>query len=118
VNRTLCVLVATLVVTASAFAGFYFCAQPLGHFFGLSDYASGIKLVPVLVICVGCVLMGTVVGVFLFPLVLRPFVSSSDFWSWIRAERGVRIPVLDPILERRAVLLYAKRNSAKGGHGN
>jgi hypothetical protein len=113
-NKTLYVLASSLVVTGSAFAGFYFLAERIGHFFGLSDYAHGIALLPVLIICVGTALFGIVVGLFLFPLVLRPFVSSVDFWDWIGKERSVRIPLLDPVLERWATLLYGKRVRSTG----
>jgi hypothetical protein len=108
-NRKICALVSSLVVTGCAFAGFYWCSRPLLQLFGVSEYAQGIGLAPFLLICVGSVLIGTVVGLFLFPVVLRPFLSSANFWGWIDAERGVTIPLLDPLLKRWAVLLYGKR---------
>ncbi len=117
-KRTFCVLVSSGVVTGSAFACFYWCSRPLLRVFGISEYANGIALIGLLVICVGCVLVGTTVGLFLFPLVLRPFLSSADFWGWIGAERSVTIPFFDPVLERWAGLLYGKRVRATVSRGN
>jgi hypothetical protein len=112
-NRTACGLVSSLIITCSAFAGFYWCSRPLLRMFGVSENANGIALIPFLLICVGSVLLGTVVGLFLFPLALRPFLSPEEFWGWIGAERGVTIPLLDPLLEGWAALLYGKRLQPK-----
>src|SRR5271166_4702812 len=115
-KRTLCVLVSSLVVTVCAFGGFFFLAQRLGYFLGISEYASGLALIPLLLICVGTASIGAIVGCFLLPLVLRPFLPSDDFWAWIGAERGVAVPLLDPVLERWAALLYGKRTHNKRQH--
>jgi len=70
-------------------------------------------LAPFLAICIGSVAIGAIFGLFLFPLVLRPFLSAADFWGWIGAERSVTIPLLDPLLERWASALYGKRIRAQ-----
>ena len=102
-----------MIVTASAYAVFYWCSRPLLHYFGVSEYAHSIGLVPILVICIGCVVIGGIVGLFLFPVALRPFLSSAKFWDWIGTERTVTIPWLDPILEGWAVLFHGKRSDAR-----
>ena len=112
-NKPVCGLVSSLVVTASAFAGFYWMSRPLLRFFGISEYAHGIAVVYLLLVCIGPVLIGTIVGLFLFPAVLRPFVSPADFWGWIGAERGVKIPLLDPLFEAWAAVLYGSRIHSK-----
>jgi hypothetical protein len=108
-NRSAYAIVSSLIVTGSAFAGFYWLARPIGKALGISEFAHGLALIPVLAICIGTVVVGTVVGLFLFPLALRPFVSPTDFWGWIGTAKGVTIPILDPLLERWASLLYGKR---------
>jgi hypothetical protein len=108
-TKAACALVSTVVVTLSAFGGFYYLSRPLLRAFGISEYANGIALVGLLVICIGSVLVGTIVGFFLFPLVLRPFTSAEKFWGWIGSARGITLPYLDPLLERWAVLLYGPR---------
>jgi hypothetical protein len=110
-NRIVCNLVGSMIVTASAFAGLYWCSRPLLHYFGVSEDADGIALVPFLVICLGCVVIGMIVG--LFPVALRPFLSSAEFWYWIGTERTVTIPLLNPVLERWAVLFYGNRSDAR-----
>jgi hypothetical protein len=112
-KKITCILLASVVVTVSAFAGFYFISRPLLRYFGVSEYANGAALVPFLMICIGCVVIGAIAGLFLFPVALRPFLSSSEFWLWIRAERKVTVPLLDPVLERWAVQLYGPRSHAK-----
>ena len=112
-NRKVCGLLSSLVVTCSAFAGFYWCSRPLLRLFNVSEYAHGFALIPFLAICIGSAAIGTIFGLFLFPLVLRPFLSASEFWGWIGAERSVTIPFLDPWLERWATVLYGKRIRAK-----
>jgi hypothetical protein len=117
-KRTFGVVVSSLVVTGSAFATFYWCSRPLLRIFRISEYANGIALVALLFICIGCVLIGTTVGLFLFPLVLRPFVSPAEFWAWFGRERGVVFPLLNRVLERWAALLYGQRTSVKVVRGN
>lgn len=112
-NRNACTLISAVIVTASAFAGFYWCSRPLLHYFGISEYAHGIALVALILICIFCVVIGMIVGLFLFPVALRPFLSSAEFWAWIGRERAVTIPLLDPVLERWAVFLYGKRGHVK-----
>ena len=108
-NRNACGLVSSAIVTSSAFAGFFFLSRPLLRLLSISEYARGADVAALLAICILCVLAGTVVGLFIFPVVLRPFVSSSDFWGWIGTERGIKIPYLDSILDRWATLLYGRR---------
>lgn len=108
-NRTACALLSTVVVTVSAYAGFYFLSHPLLRAFGISEYAHGFALVGLLAICIASVVVGSIVGFFLFPLVLRPFTSAEEFWSWIGSARGVTVPFLDPLLERWAAVLYGAR---------
>jgi hypothetical protein len=111
-NRAACTLVSTVVVTVSAYGGFYFLSRPLSRAFGISEYAHGIALLGVLGICISSVVVGSVVGFFLFPAILRPFISAEDFWGWIGSSRGVTFPCLDPLLERWAALLYGTRPQA------
>ena len=91
-SRKVCDLIGSLVVTFGAFAGFYWCSRPLLRLFNVSEYAQGVALIPFLGICIGSVAIGTILGLFLFPLLLRPFLSASDFWGWIGAERSTNIP--------------------------
>jgi hypothetical protein len=62
----------------------------------------------VLTIYVGCVLAGTILGAFLIPVVLRPFLSPASFWERHRYERIIKVPALSPMLERWCELLYGK----------
>ena len=112
-NRKVFGRLSSLVVTCSAFAGFYWCSRPLLRLFNVSEYAHGVDLAPFLAICIGSVAIGAIFGLFLFPLLLRPFLSAADFWGWIGAERSVTIPLLDPLLERWASALYGKRIRAQ-----
>jgi hypothetical protein len=111
-NRNACALVSTVVVTASAYAGFYFLSRPLLHAFGISEYAHGVALLGLLAVCIASVVVGSVVGFFLFPAVLRPFTSAEDFWGWIGSSRSITLPYLDPLLERWAAVLYGARPHA------
>jgi hypothetical protein len=108
-NKAACTIVSTLVVTVSAFGGFYLLSRPLLRAFGISEYATGVSLLGLLVICTTSALVGTVIGFLLFPAVLRPFTSAEEFWGWIGSSRGIKLPGLDPVLERWAVLLYGPR---------
>lgn len=111
-KRTACALVSTVIVTVSALAGFYFLSRPLLHAFGISEYAHGVALIGLLAICLASVAVGSIVGVFLFPVVLRPFTSAEDFWGWIGSSRGITLPYVDPLLERWAAVLYGSRPDA------
>jgi hypothetical protein len=111
-HRTACALVSSVVVAVSAYGGFHFLTPPLARAFGVSEYAHGIAVVGVLAICISGVLVGTVVGFFLFPAVLRPFTSAEDFWGWVGSSRGITLPYLDPLLERWATALYGARPHA------
>jgi hypothetical protein len=111
-NRNACAVISSAVVTVCAFAAFYFLSRPLLRLFGISEYAHGPAVVGMLVIFVGCVIVGAVIGFFAFPLVLRPFTSSEEFWGWIGSSRGITFPYLDPLLERWAAFLYGERPHA------
>jgi hypothetical protein len=111
-KRIASLLLASIVVAVSTFAGFFYLSKPLLHYLGISEYAHGAALLPFLVICIGCAAIGMIAGLFLFPVALRPFLSSPEFWHWIRRERNVAIPLLDPLLERWAAQLYGPRNHA------
>jgi hypothetical protein len=111
-------LISAVVVAASAYAGFYFLSRPLMRALGLSEYATGAASLALIGVCLAAVLVGTIAGFFLFPLVLRPFVSPVDFWSWIGSERGLTIPYLDSSLERWAALLYGARAHRRSPSNN
>lgn len=98
-----------VVVTTSAGLGFYLLSRPLLRMFGMSEYANGVALISLLAVCIACVIAGAAIGIFLFPLVLRPFCSSADFWGWIGSTPGMAIPYLDRLLERWTMLLYGPR---------
>jgi len=107
-NRFLYLGVSQLVVLGSAFATFYWGSRPLLQMLGISEYAHGLQLMPLLTICIGSVIAGAIVGVFLIPAVLRPFISSATFWERHRIERSMKIPVLTPALEYWCEALYGK----------
>jgi len=79
-------LAVNAVVLASCYASFRWVA-PIGlRFFGLSQYANGAQLIPLLLIGVGSVVLGFVVGMFAVPVLLRPFVRPARFWAlWGRS---------------------------------
>lgn len=112
-KKVVCTLLSALVVTTSAGLGFYFLSRPLLRMFGISEYANGVALIALLAICIASVIAGSLIGIFLFPVVLRPFCSSVDFWGWIGSTPGVALPYLDRLLERWALLLYGPRPSAQ-----
>jgi hypothetical protein len=113
-NRIACSLTSMLVVTASAFAGFYWGAPLLLRYFEISENAQGAALLPFLLICIICTLIGLLVGLALYPLILRPMLSSIEFWTWIGGERTLKIPLMSLILERWAVFLYGPRTHKRG----
>jgi hypothetical protein len=107
-NRLLYLGVSQLVVLGSAFATFYWGSRPLLQMFGISEYANGRELIPLLTICIGTTVAGAIAGVFLIPVILRPFISSGTFWERHRFERSMKIPVLTPALEYWCEFLYGK----------
>lgn len=113
-NRVFYVGVANLCVLGSAFASLYWLAPFALQVFGISEYANGVQLLPLLVICILSVVVGCVFGLFLFPAVLRPFVAPSEFWHWLHKERSVDIPILSPLLNRWSTLLYGKSAAQQG----
>lgn len=101
------------MVTASAFAGFYWGAPPLLRYFNISESAQGVALLAFLCICIACTLGGLLVGLILYPLVLRPLVSPREYWAWVGNEHAVTIPGIGLVLERWSVFLYGSRVDKK-----
>jgi len=64
--------------------------------------------VALLLVYLCSILTGSVLGLFLIPVVLRPFVSPAAFWDWIRDEPLVNIPLLSPLLKRWYEVVYGK----------
>ncbi len=125
-KQSIYVLVGQLVIAGCGFAGFYILSRPLLHLFGLSEYGVGVVKIALILIFVCSVAIGAIVGMFLFPVVLRPFVTSEEFWNFINAKEqrtttGLEplmklldplIKLLDPLMERWAVFLYGNCNRA------
>jgi hypothetical protein len=99
-------LVCSLTVTASAYGGFALAGRPTANYFGISEYAVGFPAFLLCIIFLFWVVIGLVVDLFLYPLVLRPFVSSAQYWAWAGSIMGVRVPVLSPVLESWSKTLY------------
>jgi hypothetical protein len=92
VSRIGCGLTSGLVVVASAFSGFYWGAPYVLQYLGISESAHGSALFPLLLVCVACTLIGLLIGLFLYPLVLRPMLSPIEYWAWMDGERKIKYP--------------------------
>jgi hypothetical protein len=114
VNRIACSLTSMSVVTASAFAGFYWGAPTLLRYFEIPENVQGAALLPFLFICITCTLFGLLAGLMLYPLILKPMLSSIEYWTWIGGERTIKIPLVSLVLERWAVFLYGPRIHKRG----
>lgn len=113
-NRIACRLTSISVVTASAFAGFYWGAPLLIRYLEIPENAQGAALLPFLLICIICTLIGLLVGLGLYPLILKPMLSSIEYWTWIGGERTLQIPFLSFVLERWSIFLYGPRIHKRG----
>jgi hypothetical protein len=110
-SRVFCLVVAQIVVLGCCALSIYLLAPRIGQWSGIPAYASGWELILVFLICIFSVAVGFTVGIFAFPLVLRPFVSSATFWQWAGRERSLKIPVIDPIHNQWCRLLYGARRA-------
>jgi hypothetical protein len=99
-------VVSMLIVTASAFGGFYWGARPLAKNLHISEFATGFDLFLLIAICVFCSIIGLIAGLFLYLLILRPISSAAGYWSWAKANKTVQVPVLSQLLQRWTRLLY------------
>jgi hypothetical protein len=101
-------IASALIVTVSAFCVLYWGMPPLVEYFHVPLYATGFDRLMVLGVCLFCVAVGTVAGLFLYPLLLRPVFSPSEYWAWLKPQRLVKVPGLSQLLEWWSKLLYGK----------
>jgi hypothetical protein len=101
--------VATLVPIAVAGAILWLVLPRLGYLLGIPDDPHGLETAFALTVCVATAVIGFIIGVFAYPVVLRPFASSSQFWGWVESTQMVSVLLLGATLERWATLLYGKR---------
>src|SRR5580698_5552732 len=92
-TRFVCLAVANVLVLGCAFGCFYWLAPMLLRVFGISKYAQGASVVGLLAICIGCFLIGGIVGLLLIPKVLRLLVALSTYWSWVANEPSLNISI-------------------------
>lgn len=115
-SRIGCGLTSGLVVVASAFSGFYWGAPYVLQYLGISESAHGSALFPLLLVCVACTLIGLLIGLFLYPLVLRPMLSPIEYWAWMDGERKIKYPPgINHVLEWWSVFVYGpkEKNGAR-----
>src|SRR5260221_378648 len=105
-NKIAYTVLSMLVVTASAFGGFYWGARPLAKYLHISEFATGFDLFLLLSICVLCSIVGLIAGLFLYPLLLRPISSPEEYWVWAKVRKMVQVPGLSPLLRWWSQLLY------------
>ena len=103
-------LLAQVVTLGSSFASFYFVSPRLLELFGISQYAYSIDRFYLLLICVGCVLAGFAIGLFAFPLLLRPFVTSASFSDWMNSQRALNVPGIGSLFGRWCRFLFDKNS--------
>ena len=70
----------------------------------------GLRGLFALAIVLPSAVVGMVAGLFLYPLIVRPVVSGSDFWGWLGARAPVNLPVVRGLLLRWYEYLYGPRH--------
>lgn len=106
-----CSLVSGIVVVVSAYGALQWGAPSLLQYFWISESAQGAALFLLLFVCLACTLGGFVIGLFLYPLVLRPVLAPIEYWAWMDGEQKISIPGLSHILERWSVFVYGPKEN-------
>ena len=107
-TRIVCLVVGNVLVLGCAFGCFYWLAPKLLRVFGISEYAQGASVAGLLAICIGCFLIGGIVGLLLIPVVLRPLVAPSAYWRWVANEPTLNVPIVSPCLSRWSEMAFGK----------
>ncbi|MBS0152477.1 MAG: hypothetical protein JSR31_16220 [Nitrospira sp.] len=111
-----CSLVSGVVVAVSAYSVLQWGALSLLQYFGISDAAQGAASFLLLFVFLVCALGGSVIGLFLYPLVLRAVLSPIEYWEWMDGEQKISVPGLSHILERWSVFVYGPKENKDMGH--
>jgi hypothetical protein len=100
------------LMVGSAFASLCWFAPWALFSLGISQRPTGIEyyvvfvLLPVVILV--SIIIGAILGWFLFPVVARPFIGSSDFWRWLNKEPAIKVPFIDSVFNKWCVFLYGK----------
>ena len=110
VARVLLNVVAPVVALVCCAASVYFILPTALALFALPQYAPGLRGLIVAAIGFATGLMGLVAALFLYPLVLRPLISGSEFWGWLGERAPINLPVVNRLLLRWYEYLYGPRH--------
>ena len=106
--RVFCIVVTQVVVLGCCVASIYLLGPVALKFLGISEYARGLDLFFLCLVGLGCVILGSLVGLFAFPLILWPVVSPTVFWHWAASARSVKIPLLSALHDLWCRFLYRR----------
>jgi ABC-type spermidine/putrescine transport system permease subunit II len=103
-------LVAPIVALVCCAASVYLILPAGLRLVPLVQYGLGFRALILIVIALPSVVLGMVVALFLYPLILRPIVSGSEFWEWLGGRAPVNVPVVNRMLLRWYERLYGPRH--------
>ncbi len=108
--RFLLNVIAPIVALACCGVSVYIIVPAGFALFVPSHYGPGLRGLLVAAIALPSVLLGLVVALALYPLILRPLVSGSEFWGWLGERAPINLPVVSRLLERWYEHLYGRRH--------
>jgi hypothetical protein len=108
--RLLLNIVAPMIALACCAAAIYFIVPLALAFFDLSQFGPGLRGLIAAAICLPIVVLGLLGGLLLYPVILRPIISDSEFWGWLPARAPINLPVVSRWLMRWYVYLYGPRH--------
>lgn len=101
-------ILSSLIVTLSAFAGFFWGAQWLVRQLHISEFATGFERLIFLCIYVIGTIGGLIMGLFLYPLVLRQISTSEQYWAWVGGQTKAQVPLLSQLLHWWSKVLFGQ----------
>jgi hypothetical protein len=122
-NRLIYVAVRILVIAATAFGYFRWGLILLQNSgLGQHDHRTGLLYwafmslskgelnpIPVGLILLSSIVSGFIVGPFLVPVVLLPFVSPTTFWRFHISEHRLKIPFVSAALEQWCTIWFGRK---------
>jgi hypothetical protein len=107
--RALLNVVAPCVALICVGVSIYYVAVPCLSLFDLGQYVAVLRGLIAAAVLLAGVLLGLISGMALYPVLLRPVISGSDFWGWLGHRDPIKLPFVKDLLLRWYQFLYGAR---------